>query len=112
MHMKTTALAMGALLLLTLAGCTANKQTVDSNGDYIAPASIYSVMDSTSLVYTDVAAGAPLNDHPLRWTAFVLHPFGQLFDYGINRPFYAVPSEAPYVFGYTSEDSMLDNQRR
>jgi hypothetical protein len=111
--MKTTARAMGALLLLALAGCTANRQTVDANGDYIAPASIYSVMDSTSLVYTDVAAGAPLNDNPLRWTAFVLHPFGQAFDYGINRPiFYGVSSKAPYLFGYTSEDSMLDNQRR
>lgn len=111
--MKTTARAMGALLLLALAACTANKQTVDTNGDYVAPASIYSVMDSTSLVYTDVAAGAPLNDHPLRWTAFVLHPVGQTLDYGINRPiFYGLSSKMPYLFGYTSEDSMLDNQRR
>ena len=110
--MKTTALAMGALLLTMVIGCAGNRQTVDANGDYVAPASIYSVMDSTSLVYTDVAAGAPLYDHPLRWTAIFLHPAGQALDYGLNRPVYGLASKMPYLFGYTSEDSMLDNQRR
>lgn len=110
--MKTRALAVAAVLLTLVVGCAGNRQTTDANGDYIAPVSIYSVMDSTSLVYTDVAAGAALNDHPLRWTAFILHPVGQGLDYGLNRPFYKVGGSAPYLFGYTSEDSMLDTQRR
>ena len=109
--MKTTALALG-VLLLTVVSCAGNRETIDANGDYVAPASIYSVMDSTSLVYTDVAAGAPLYDHPFRWTGFVLHPVGQALDYGLNRPIYGLAGKMPYLFGYTSEDSMLDNQRR
>jgi len=110
--MKTTAFAVGALLLTLAAGCAANRQTVDASGEYVAPSSIYSVMDSTSLVYTDVAAGAPLYDHPLRWTAFVLYPAGQGVDYVVNRPIYGLSGKMPYLFGYTSEDSMLDNSRR
>ncbi|WP_173048199.1 hypothetical protein [Nitrospira sp. KM1] len=111
--MKIHAVLLGILLVGGLAGCsTAKQQTVDADGDYIAPASIYTVMDSTSLVYTDVAAGAALNDHPLRWVAFVSHPVGQGLDYGINRPLYTLSSKMPYLFGYTSEDSMLDSQRR
>lgn len=110
--MKISALTMGVVLLTLVAGCAGNRQTVDSSGEYIAPASIYSSMDSTSLVYTDYAAGGALYDHPLRWTAFVLHPVGQALDYGVNRPFYTLGSHMPYLFGYTSEDSMLDSQRR
>ena len=58
--MRTTALAVGMLLLATTVGCAGNQQqaSVDADGSYAPPASIYSVMDSTSLVYTDVAAGA------------------------------------------------------
>jgi hypothetical protein len=111
--MKTTVLVGGTVLLMMMFGCAGNRQqTVDANGEYVAPASIYSVMDSTSLVYTDVAAGAALNDNPLRWVALALHPVGQALDYGVNRPIYTLGSRMPYLFGYTSEDSMLDNQRR
>lgn len=110
--MKKPVLAVGALLLTMVVGCAGNRQTIDANGDYVAPASIYSVMDSTSLVYTDVAAGAALQDHPLRWVGFIVHPLGQAADYGLNRPIYGLASKMPYLFGYTSEDSMLDNQRR
>ena len=110
--MKTTALAVGALLLTMVMGCAGNRQTVDASGDYVAPASIYSVMDSTSLVYTDYAAGAAAYDNPWRWAAFFLYPAGQGLDYGLNRPVYGLASKMPYLFGYTSEDSMLDNQRR
>ena len=110
--MKTTALAIVAIVLTMAVGCAGNRQNVDANGDYVAPVSIYSVMDSTSLVYTDVAAGAALNDHPLRWTAFALHPVGQGLDYGLNRPIYSLGGHMPYLFGYTSEDSMVDSQRR
>ncbi len=110
--MKITALAAGVILLMLGAACSSNRQAVDASGEYVAPASIYSSMDSTSLVYTDYAAGGALNDHPLRWTAFALHPVGQALDYGVNRPIYTLGSHMPYLFGYTSEDSMLDSQRR
>jgi hypothetical protein len=113
--MRTTALAVGILLLATAVGCAGNPQqqaSADADGDYTAPASIYSVMDPTSLVYTDVAAGSAANDNPWRWVGFLLHPVGVALDYGLNRPFYKVPSQMPYLFGYTSEDSMLDSQRR
>jgi hypothetical protein len=114
--MKTTVLAMGTLLLATTFGCAGNQQQLASadadGGDYAPPASIYSVMDSTSLVYTDVAAGAAPSDNPWRWTGFLLHPVGVALDYGLNRPLYMLTSGMPYLFGYTSEDSMLDSQRR
>ena len=113
--MRTTALAVGILLLATAVGCASNPQQqaiADAAGGYTAPASIYSVMDPTSLVYTDVAAGAAPNDNPWRWTGFLLHPIGHAIDYAVNRPLYTLTSQMPYLFGYTSEDSMLDSQRR
>lgn len=106
---------MGILLLATAVGCAGNRQeqaSADADGGYTAPASIYSVMDPTSLVYTDVVAGAAPSDNPVRWTAFLLHPIGVALDYGLNRPIYKLTSKMPYLFGYTSEDSMLDSQRR
>jgi hypothetical protein len=113
--MRTTALAVGILFLATAVGCAENRQqqvAADADGGYTAPASIYSVMDPTSLVYTDVAAGAAPSDNPWRWTGFLLHPAGVALDYGLNRPIYKLTSQLPYLFGYTSEDSMLDSQRR
>lgn len=113
--MRTTALAVGILLLATAVGCAGNQQqqdSADATGGYTAPASIYSVMDPTSLVYTDVAAGAAPSDNPWRWTGFLLHPVGVALDYGLNRPLYKLTSGVPYLFGYTAEDSMLDSQRR
>jgi len=113
--MRTTALAVGILLLVTTVGCAGNPQqqaAADADGGYTAPASIYSVMDPTSLVYTDVAAGAAPSDNPWRWTGFLFHPLGVALDYGLNRPIYTLTSKMPYLFGYTSEDSMLDSQRR
>ena len=111
--MKIRACATGILLLTMVVGCAGNRQqTMDSEGNYVAPASIYSVMDSTSLVYTDVAAGSPLNDNPWRWLGFLLHPVGQVLDYGFNRPVYSLTGKMPYLFGYTSEDAMLDSTRQ
>jgi len=113
--MRTTALAMGILLLATTVGCAGNRQeqaSADVDGGYTSPASIYSVMDPTSLVYTDVEAGAAPSDNLVRWTAFLLHPVGVALDYGLNRPIYKLVSKMPYLFGYTSEDSMLDSQRQ
>ena len=113
--MRTTALAMGILLLATVVGCAGNSQQLESADalrNYAPPASIYSVMDSTSLVYTDVAAGAAPSDNPWRWAGFFLHPLGVAFDFGVNRPIYTLASQMPYLFGYTAADSMLDSQRR
>ena len=113
--MRTTTLALGILLLATTVGCAGNREqqaSADADGGYTPPVSIYSVMDPTSLVYTDVAAGAAPNDNPWRWTGFLLHPVGVALDYGLNRPLYMLTSGMPYLFGYTSEDSMLDSQRR
>ena len=111
--MKTRACAVGILLLTMVIGCAGSQQqALDADGNYVPPASIYSVMDSTSLVYTDVAAGSPLLDNPWRWLGFLLHPVGQALDYGVNRPIYSLTSHMPYLFGYTSEDAMLDSQRR
>lgn len=114
--MRTTILAMGILLLATAVGCAGNpkQQAIAdaADGDYAAPASIYSVMDPTSLVYTDVTAGASPSDNPWRWAGFLLHPAGVGIDHALNRPIYTLTSKMPYLFGYTSEDSMLDSQRR
>lgn len=112
--MRTTALVVGMLLLATAVGCAGHQQqaSVDAEANYSPPASIYSVMDSTSLVYTDVAAGAAPSDNPWRWAGFLLHPLGVGIDYGVNRPIYSLASKMPYLFGYTSADSMLDSQRR
>jgi len=113
--MRITAFALGILFLAVAAGCAGNSQqqmSANADGGYTAPASIYSVMDSTSLVYTDVAAGAAAYDNPWRWAAFGLHPVGVAMDHGINRPIYSFSSKMKYLFGYTAEDSMLDSQRR
>ncbi len=114
--MRATTLAMGILLLATAVGCAGNakQQAIAdaADGGYTAPASIYSVMDPTSLVYTDVTAGAAPSDNPWRWAGFLIHPAGVGLDHVLNRPIYTLTSKMPYLFGYTSEDSMLDSQRR
>jgi hypothetical protein len=74
-------------------------------------ATMYSSMDATALVYSDPAAAAFLNDHPLRWIAFAAYPGGVAIDYLANRPLYSLASKVPGLFGYTNEDAMLDAQR-
>jgi len=113
--MRTTALAVGILLIATAVGCAGNNQqqvSANPDGGYTPPASIYSVMDPTSLVYTDVAAGSAANDNPWRWAGFLLYPAGVVLDYGLNRPIYSLGKHTRPLSGYTSEDSMLDSQRR
>ncbi|MGH7182425.1 MAG: hypothetical protein ACREJN_10660 [Nitrospiraceae bacterium] len=113
--MRTTALALGILCLATVVGCAGDppqQASADAAGQYTPPASIYSVMDSTSLVYTDVRAGSAAYDNPWRWAAFALHPVGVALDHGVNRPIYKLPSKMQYIFGYTAEDSMVDSQRQ
>jgi hypothetical protein len=98
--------------LLLTTGCSTTNQMATQDQNYNAPLSIYSAMDSTSLVYSDPMAASQANDNPYRWLGFILHPVGQLIDYSVNRPLYKLASLAPYIFGYTAEDSMIDSQRR
>ena len=110
--------SMWSLLILSLlltTGCSSSRQANQvamSEQDYVAPLSIYSVMDATALIYSDPAAAAPANDNPYRWLGFIFHPVGQLVDFTINRPLYKIAGFAPFIFGYTAEDAMLDTQRR
>lgn len=97
---------VGLTVALGAGGCAGSREMTS-----VQPMSTYSSMDATALVYTDPAALAPTGDHPLRWLAFLGHPVGNLMDYAINRPFRALASSAPGLFGYTSEDAMLDAQR-
>lgn len=96
---------LAVVVALLLGGCAGQQVT------YTQATSIYATMDSTSLVYTNPRAASPVNDHPLRWGGFILNPLGVALDYFVNRPIYFVTSLAPGVFGYTSEDAMVDAQR-
>jgi len=112
--MKATSTILGIMMLATVAvGCsTAHQQTASVVAkEYTPPTSIYNILDSTALVYSDPAAGSAVNDHPLRWLGFVAHPIGHAFDFG-NRLIYTVGSNSPYLFGYTAEDNMVNAQRR
>jgi hypothetical protein len=114
--MKTPSWALAVVMLTVLVtGCgTTHQQTATANDDreYTPPTSIYNILDSTAMVYSDPAAGSPVNDNPFRWIGFLLHPIGQAFDYAINRPLYTLAGWFPYMTGYTAEDNMLDAQRR
>jgi hypothetical protein len=114
--MRAPSWIMAVMILTVLtSGCGTTHQQTASAGDdreYTPPTSIYNILDSTALVYSDPAAGAAVNDNPFRWLGFILHPIGQAFDYGINRPLYALASWLPYLTGYTAEDNMVDAQRR
>lgn len=112
--MRLTSWAVGAVLMVVLAaGCTTTNQAgTASEKEYNPPTSIYNVLDSTAMVYTDPRAGSPINDNPIRWLGFLFHPLGQALDYAVNRPIYMVTGAFPYVFGYTAEDNMQDSQRQ
>jgi hypothetical protein len=111
-HRMRGTLATIMLGLLLTTGCSTTNQVATQDQSYNAPLSIYSAMDSTSLVYSDPMAASQANDNPYRWLGFVLHPVGHVVDYTVNRPLYAIAKHAPYIFGYTPEDSMIDSQRR
>jgi hypothetical protein len=103
---KLGMLAGLAVVTMLVAGCAGSKET-----KIVQQTTMYSTMDSTALVYTDPAAASAIQDHPLRWAAFVIHPFGVVGDYLVNRPLYFIASLAPGIFGYTSEDAMISEQR-
>jgi len=111
--MRATSWAVGIVMLaMVAAGCGTMHQQGAADREYTPPTSIYNILDSTALVYSDPAAGSPINDHPLRWFSFLVHPMGQAADYVVNRPIYLIASMIPYIFGYTAEDNMVDAQRR
>lgn len=99
---------LGSVLIVALfvGGCAGMRSTQD-----LQPTAQYSALDSTALVYSEPVAQSPINDHPGRWLAFMVHPVGVVLDYGLNRPFYALASSFPTLFGYTSEDNMVHSQR-
>ncbi|TKS60476.1 MAG: hypothetical protein EWM72_01368 [Nitrospira sp.] len=111
--MRATSWAVGIVMLAMVAtGCGTTHQQSGDDREYSPPTSIYNILDSTALVYSDPAAGSPVNDNPFRWLGFILHPIGQVVDYGFNRPLYILASWFPYMTGYTVEDNMVDAQRR
>ena len=63
------------VVVLLVTGCSSTRQGAIEQ-DYVAPMSIYSVMDATALVYSDPQAAAPMNDDPRRWLGFLLYPVG------------------------------------
>ena len=74
----TVATIILGLVLTT--GCSSTNQMVTQDQTYNAPLSIYSAMDSTSLVYSDPMAAAQANDNPYRWLGFILPAVGVLVD--------------------------------
>lgn len=113
--MRGTVTAVGIMVLALVAtGCSSLRQQNQGTEDkeYTPPTSIYNILDSTALVYSDPSAGSPINDHPLRWLGFVSHPLGHAFDYAVNRPIYTLASGFSYLTGYTAEDNMVNAQRR
>lgn len=113
--MKAAVKVVGFMMLALVAtGCsTISQQNAGADDrEYTPPTSIYNILDSTALVYSDPTAGSPINDHPLRWFTFASHPIAQALDYGINRPIYTLASGFAYLSGYTAEDNMVNAQRR
>lgn len=106
--MNKLGLLMGVTVIALLAaGCSGSRDT-----RIVQQTTMYTTMDSTALVYTDPASASPIQDHPLRWGGFLFYPAGVAFDYLLNRPFYFVASLWPGLFGYTSEDTMVNAQRQ
>lgn len=113
MNIRSTVIGI-AMLGMIATGCSTTHQPEMSAEDreYTPPTSIYNILDSTALVYSDPAAGSAVNDHPLRWLGFLLNPVGHAFDYGVNRPIYTFAGRSPYATGFTAEDNMVNAQRR
>ncbi len=110
--MRAMSWAVGiAMATMVATGCATTGQQSAGDKEYRPPTSMYNILDSTALVYSNPTAGSAINDHPLRWIGFISHPLGHAFDYGVNRPVYTLGGSIPDLFGYTAEDSMLDAQR-
>ncbi len=107
-HPKSLAF-LSILLTLSVSGCGDKHFLGGSQGGQVL--SPFSVMDSTTTIYTEPTAASPVNDHPLRWLGFVSHPLGMILDYLPNRVAYGIASLVPRWSGYTSEDAILHELR-
>lgn len=97
-----------ALVAILAAGCATGENEINLTQG----GGMYSALDATAQVYSHPRSQAPVDDNPIRWLGFVLHPLGVGLDYAVNRPIYALTSAFPYLFGYTSEDVLVSSQRQ
>ncbi|MBI4402023.1 MAG: hypothetical protein HY581_10380 [Nitrospirae bacterium] len=106
--MREIRLLAGMVLMVALlaGGCASTEQV-----QAVQQSATYWPLDSLALTYADPVAVAPLHDHPLRWVAFVVNPWGVVMDYTLNRPLYTLASGFPGLFGFTAEDAGLHAQR-
>jgi len=104
-------IGLAALVVILAAGC-ATKSEGEVKLRQGGGMGMYSALDATAQVYTYPRAQVPVDDNPWRWLGFALHPIGVGLDYAINRPIYAFTSAFPYLFGYTSEDVLVNSQRQ
>ncbi len=63
------------------------------------------------MIFSNPDATSAVEDHPLRWVGFLLHPVGHLLDYAANRPFYNFAAQSPGLTGYTGEDHQIESLR-
>ncbi len=100
-----------ALVAMLAAGCASTKQEsqvhVPEGGG-----GMYASLDATAQVYSNPRSQAAMEDNPWRWLAIAMQPFGVMLDYTVNRPFYTLASMFPDTLGYTTEDVLIDSQRR
>ena len=96
-----------ALMVILAAGCSTQRE---GSIKLAQGGGMYSALDATAQVYSNPRAQAPVEDSVWRYAGYALHPVGVVLDYAINRPFYALASAFPYLFGYTSEDEFVSSQ--
>jgi hypothetical protein len=97
-----------ALVVVLAAGCAPRQE---SQVKLTQGGGMYSALDATAQVYSNPRAQAPVDDDPWRWLGVAMHPVGVVLDYAINRPIYTLASMFPGLFGYTSEDVLIESQR-
>lgn len=96
-----------ALVVVLAAGCARQESQVRLTQG----GGMYSALDATAQVYSNPRAQAPVDDNVWRYAGFAVHPVGVVLDYAINRPLYTLASFFPGLFGYTSEDVLVESQR-
>lgn len=100
-------IGLAALVIVLAAGCARQESQVRLTQG----GGMYSALDATAQVYSNPRAQAPVDDNVWRYAGFAVHPVGVVLDYAINRPLYTLASFFPGLFGYTSEDVLVESQR-
>ena len=108
---RMSMVAVMVLAVMLGAGCASHPDRDAMSARDAGGLGMYSPLDATAQIYTLPRTAAPVEDNVWRYLGFVLHPVGLALDYAINRPFYALASTFPTVFGYTSEDALVDARR-